>query len=106
MLKLIEPSAPPPATAFGNFPVFRDPALLAQVERFVALKSAVAEAEKETKRLREAIIVAMEGAPKAIAGTRVIQLTEVAGSPDRIITADMVGQVIKGRAGSVQLRVS
>ena len=98
----------PPAT---NYPVLKSKKLLAAVEEFVAVLAELKALEARRNELRDQVIAGMNGSPVAFAGVRTVNVATVAAtpaSPDRVITRDMVGQVLRGtpgRPGYQQLRV-
>jgi hypothetical protein len=97
----------------GTMPatVIRDKKLIAAVHLYAANKAAAKALEAENDALKDKIIDAMGSASVASAGAHVIRLTDIPdtlGTPNRIITKAMIGQVIigsKGRAGSTRLEV-
>lgn len=94
-----------------NFPVIKDKKAIAAAEEYYGLLRDASRIEARKKELKLLLIAAMAGAPTAFAGARVLSASEVNAVPptaDRIITKDMLGQVIPGsggRAGYTQLSV-
>ena len=90
-----KPAAKPaPAVAPGsNYPVITDRKVIAMVAEF-------AQNEARNRELRPKIEASMDGAPIACAGPHLVKVTTVAATPstpNTVITAAMVGQVIPGK---------
>jgi hypothetical protein len=91
--------------------VLRDKAIIATVHQYHLNKAKADELDAANKLLKEDILDAMGNLSVASVGIHVVRVTETAGTqstPNRIITRDMIGQVIagsKGRAGSTRLEV-
>ena len=106
-----ESAAPAGAPAGTNYPVFKDKALIAAADEYVAKQAEAKVIEGRLRELKEQLVAAMHGAPTAYAGVRVLSLTEfpaVPAIPERKIDRTMLGQTIpgkSGRAGYCQLRV-
>lgn len=99
------------APSATNYPVLRGKKLLAAVEEFVAVLAEIKALEARRAELRDQVIAGMNGSPVAFAGVRTLNVATVAATPatpDRVITKDMVGQVLRGTSGRLgyqQLRV-
>lgn len=99
------------AEAATNYPVLRSKKLLAAVDEFVAVQAQLKALEARQAELRDLVIAGMNGSPVAYAGVRTVNVATVAATPatpDRVITKDMLGQVLRGspaRKGYQQLRV-
>jgi putative phage-type endonuclease len=78
------------------------PALIAEYQRAAGEEAA---AERARKRAKAEILALAGGAETVLCGSWRLNLSEVAATPDRIIGAEMVGQVIKGRSGFRNLRI-
>jgi hypothetical protein len=100
--------APAPGS---NFPIIKDKTVIAAAEEYYGLLRDESRIEARKKELKPLLIAAMNGAPTAFAGVRVLSVSDVNAvplTPDRIITKEMVGQTIpggKGRSGYTQLSV-
>jgi hypothetical protein len=110
---MAQPKQLPTVTAKpSNYPVLKDRKVLAAVEEYAAKKAQLEVLEARLKELRPTIEAAMDGAPVAYAGARVVSVTTFAptpSTPNVQITKAMIGQVIegkKGRAGYTQLKVT
>ncbi len=101
-----------------NYPKLTDPAVIEAAEAYVAAANAATQADKVKEALKPTLREALGEAPKAQAGAYVLSMSEVAPSPpklapvgsptdpwDIVITPDMVGKIIRGKAGSVRLLV-
>ncbi len=99
-------------TATTNYPVLRNKKLLAAVEEFVAISAQLKALKKRHEELRDQVIAGMNGSPVAYAGARTVNVATVAATPatpDRVITKDMMGQVLRGspaKSSYQQLRVA
>lgn len=98
--------------AGSNYPVIKDKSVVDAVEEYVRLKVDEKRVESRLKELKDDIILpALDGAPQAYVGNRIVTVTKNDGSPgtpNQTITREMIGQVIPGkkpRAGYVQLKV-
>ena len=82
------------------------------VQEYFLLKGDESRIKARLAELKDFIEPALEGAPQAYAGDRIITLTVVSGNPgtpNRTITKEMIGEVIPGikpRAGYTQLKVA
>lgn len=61
---------------------------------------------RRRERARAEILTLAGDAETVLCGSYRVSLSTVAGSPDRIISAEMVGTVLKGRSGYRALRIS
>lgn len=95
----------------SNYPVIKTKAVVEAVVEYFKLKLDEKRIKDRLDALKPDIIEAVDGAPVAYVGDRIVKVTEVAGSegtPNKTITREMIGQVIpgtKGRKGYVQLGV-
>ena len=100
------------APAGTNFPVLRSKKVIAAVEEYVAALAQIKALEARKAELRDQVIAGMAGAPVAYAGVRTVNVATVAATPatpDRVITKDMLGQVLRGspaRASYQRLQVA
>jgi hypothetical protein len=101
----------PPAPPATNGAVITDPATIAAVDEYARIGAEATRIEARRKALKALILREIGDAPVAYAGSRVINVSlvpELPPTPDRIITAEMVGQTLPGlpgRAGYRQLTV-
>lgn len=98
--------------AGSNYPVIKAKPIVDAVEEYVRLKVDEKRVEARLKELKDQVIIpALDGAPTAFVGNRIVSVTENAGSPgtaNQTITREMIGQVIPGkkpRASYTQLKV-
>lgn len=102
------PSGP---TAGTNFPVIKDKRVIAAADEYFAKQAEAKVLDGRLKELKEQLVTAMDGAPTAYAGARVLSLASfpaVPAIPERKIDRTMIGQTIPGKSGKsgyVQLRV-
>ena len=92
----------PSPPAGSNYPVLKDKKLVAMVDEYARLSSEKSLAEARMKELKPEIEAALGDAPTAYIGTRVVSMTEVPAipaTPNRVITREMIGQVIPGERG-------
>lgn len=94
-------SQPVAAEPVHNFPVIHDPVKVKLVKDFLDAKAAAA----KLKELQAEVMMLLGDSPKAMVGPYVLAVSPVKGSPDRVITPDMVGETIKGRAAGQRLTV-
>jgi hypothetical protein len=91
--------------------VLRGKAIIATVHQYSLNKAKAAALDEANKLLKDEILEAMGDELVASAGAHIVRITEVMGTqgtPNRVITKEMIGQVIagtKGRAGSTRLEV-
>ena len=91
--------------------VLRGKAIIATVRQYHLNHAKAAALTDANKLLKDEIVEAMGLNAVASVGIHVVRVTETAGTqstPNRIITKEMLGQVIagsKGRAGSTRLEV-
>lgn len=91
--------------------VLRGKAIIATVHQYALNKLKADGLAEANALLKDEILEAMDGNSVASVGTHVVRVTETAGTqstPNVVITAKMLGQVIpgkKGRAGSTRLEV-
>ena len=86
----------------NNYPVIKDKKIIAAAEEYATLKKEASRIERRLKELKPLIEAAMDGAPVAYAGTRILNLSTTEATPDgqnQIITRAMIGQVIPGKSG-------
>lgn len=101
-------SAAPPGT---NGLIIRDKAVIAAAAEYAKLQAVRKQAEARLKVLNVVLKAAMGTSATAYAGPHVLSLAEVPAIPpvpNRLITRDMIGQVIpgsNGRAAYTQLVV-
>jgi putative phage-type endonuclease len=81
----------------------RLPELLAEYEHATAERR---QYERAAKVLRAEILMTLGDAELAICGEWTIKASTVAGTPDRVVTAEMIGERIRGREGYRGLHVS
>lgn len=104
-----EPAAPAPAS---NYPVLKDKKIIEAAEAYAKNKAEISRLEALNEVLKPQLVAAMEGAPIAYAGARVLNLSAVEATPateNQVITRAMLGSVIpgkKGRKGYTQLSVT
>ena len=100
-----------PTAEATNYPVLKSKKLLAAVDEYVATLAQIKALEARRAELRDQVIAGMDGSPVAFAGVRTLNVATVAttpAKPDRVITKDMLGQLLRGspaRPGYKQLRV-
>jgi hypothetical protein len=91
--------------------VLRGQKIIGIVHQYSLNKAKVARLTEDNDALKAEILEAMGDSAVASVGTHVVRVTETAGTqstPNRVITKEMIGQVIagsKGRAGSTRLEV-
>lgn len=104
------PTAPPAAAS--NYPVLKDKKTIEAAEAYAKNKAEISRLEALNEVLKPQLVAAMEGAPIAYAGARVLNLSTVEATPateNQVITRAMLGSVIpgkKGRKGYTQLSVT
>lgn len=77
-----------------------------QCREYQAIGEELKRLEARRDVLRKNFLTAIGDAPGAICGPYRISVQPVAGTPDKLITPAMVGETIKGRAGSKRLVIS
>jgi hypothetical protein len=94
------PAATPPAGT--NHPVLKDKKIIAAADEYATLKAESSRIERRLKELKPLLEAAMDGAPVAYAGKRILNLSYTEATPagaNQVITRDMIGQIIPGKAG-------
>ncbi|MBO1077243.1 hypothetical protein [Roseomonas marmotae] len=94
--------APTAAPAGTNHPVIKDKKIIAAAEEYATLKKDASRIERRLKELKPVLEAAMDGAPVAYAGARILNLSVTEATPEgqnQVITREMIGQVIPGKAG-------
>ena len=85
--------------------------VIAAADEYFAKQAEAKVLDGRLKELKEQLVTAMDGAPTAYAGARVLSLASfpaVPAIPERKIDRTMIGQTIPGKSGKsgyVQLRV-
>jgi hypothetical protein len=91
--------------------ILRGKAIIAAVHQYSLNKAKADKLDAENKLLKDEIVEAMGEYAVASVGTHVVRVTETMATlptPNRVITKEMIGQVIagsKGRAGGTRLEV-
>lgn len=95
-------AAPEASAEATNYPVIKDKKIIAAAEEYATLKKEGSRIERRLKELKPLLEAAMDGAPVAYAGTRILNLSTTEAIPDgknQVITRAMLGQVIPGKSG-------
>jgi hypothetical protein len=96
------PAAVPVAPAANNYPVLKDKKIIAAADEYATLKAEGSRIERRLKELKPLLEAAMDGAPVAYAGKRILNLSRTEAIPagdNQVITRDMLGQIIPGKSG-------
>jgi hypothetical protein len=105
------PQTKPAASSGTNYPIIKAKTVIAAAEEYYGLLRDESRIDTRKKELKPILLEAMNGAPTAYAGARVLSasaVNTVPATPDRTITKEMIGQTIpggRGRAGYTQLSV-
>ena len=98
--RAIKAAATPPAGT--NHPVIKDKKIIAAADEYATLKAEAARIERRLKALKPVLEAAMEEAPVAYAGSRILNLSRTEAIPpgnNQVITREMLGQIIPGKPG-------
>jgi hypothetical protein len=93
------------ALAGTNLPVLRSKEILDAAAAYATASKAESDAKKIKEALAPMLKAAMAGAPKAKAGEYELTTTDVAASLGTLITAEMVGTYVGGRAAQQRFSV-
>jgi hypothetical protein len=97
-----KPAASAAPLAGTNHPVIKDKKIIAAADEYAKLKAEASRIERRLKELKPLLEAAMDGAPVAYAGSRILNLTRTEAIPagdNQVITRDMLGQIIPGKSG-------